>query len=57
MAEDSEFPLSFFDRQDEEDDAQFYAQPRFVVHIDAPTIAALTQAYRELLPPAAKSWI
>jgi len=63
MAEDSEFPLSFFDRQDEEDDAQFYAQPRFVVHIDAPTIAALTQAYRELLPPGGEildlmsSWV
>jgi SAM-dependent methyltransferase len=47
----SEFPRSFFDRQDEDDDASFYVLPRFVLHIDAPTIAALTQAYRELLPP------
>lgn len=63
MADDSEFPLYFFDREDEEDDTQFYALPRFVVHIDAPTIAALTQAYRELLLPGGEildlmsSWV
>lgn len=45
-----EFPTGFFDRQDESDDARFYAQPRLVVHIDAETILGLTQAYRELLP-------
>jgi SAM-dependent methyltransferase len=44
------FPSGFFDRMDESDDARFYAEPRFVVHIDADTIAALTRAYRELLP-------
>jgi SAM-dependent methyltransferase len=48
----ADFPAEFFDREDEGDDADFYAQPRFVVHIDTPTIAALTQAYRELLPPS-----
>jgi len=48
---DPDFPRGIFDRQDEGDDAGFYAQPRFVVHIDTPTIAALTQVYRELLPP------
>ena len=48
---ETEFPRGFFNRQDESDDAGFYAEPRFVVHIDAPTIAALTQAYRELLAP------
>jgi SAM-dependent methyltransferase len=41
---------AFFERQDESDDAQFYSMPRFVVHIDAATIAALTQVYREILP-------
>jgi hypothetical protein len=51
MSDEPEFPESFFDRQDEEDDSDFYALPRFVLHIDAPTVAALTQAYRELLPP------
>ena len=63
MANDPEFPAHFFDRQDEEDDARFYSMPRFVVHIDAPTIAALTQVYRELLPPGGEvldlmsSWV
>jgi hypothetical protein len=51
MSNEPGFPGGFFDRQDEDDDAGFYAQPRFVVHIDTPTIDALTQAYRELLPP------
>jgi SAM-dependent methyltransferase len=41
---------AFFERQDESDDAHFYSMPRFVVHIDAATIAALTQVYREILP-------
>ncbi len=46
-----ESPPGFFDREDETDDARFYSIPRFVVHIDAETILALTQAYREFLPP------
>jgi SAM-dependent methyltransferase len=50
MPPELELPPAFFDRQDETDDAQFYSMPRFVVHIDAETIAALTQVYRELLP-------
>ena len=45
-----ELPPAFFDRQDETDDTHFYSTPRFVVHIDAETIVALTQVYRELLP-------
>lgn len=45
-----EFPRGFFDRQDESDDARFYAVPRFVVHIDAATIQSLMQVYRDLLP-------
>jgi SAM-dependent methyltransferase len=48
----SAFPDGFFDRQDESDDARFYATPRFVVHIDSETIEALTQLYREMLPAA-----
>ena len=52
-----------FDRQDESDDARFYAMPRLVAHIDPPTIAALTDVYRELLPAGGRvldlmsSWI
>jgi SAM-dependent methyltransferase len=50
MVAERELSRVFFDRQDEGDDADFYAMPRLVVHIDAATIAALTQVYRELLP-------
>jgi hypothetical protein len=51
MPPEPDLPSAFFDRQDETDDAHFYSMPRFVVHIDAETIAALTQVYREILPP------
>lgn len=50
MSRELELPPTFFDRQDESDDSCFYSMPRFVVHIDPETIAALTQVYRELLP-------
>ena len=46
----AEFPQGFFDRIDESPDPLFYALPRLVVHIDDATIAALTRAYRDLLP-------
>ena len=51
MSRELELPPIFFDRQDDSDDSLFYSMPRFVVHIDPETIAALTQVYRELLPP------
>jgi SAM-dependent methyltransferase len=41
----------FFQRQDESADSLFYSMPRFVVHIDAATIDALTEVYRQMLPP------
>jgi len=50
MSDHVGYPPGFFDRQDENPDELFYAAPRFVVHIDAATIEALTQTYRELLP-------
>ncbi|NNL87329.1 MAG: class I SAM-dependent methyltransferase [Myxococcales bacterium] len=56
-------PPAFFERLDPTPDAEFYAQPRFVAHIDAATIAALSAAYRELLPAGGRvldlmsSWI
>ncbi len=40
-----------FARSDESDDALFYRQPRLVAHIEAASIAAVTQLYREILPP------
>jgi len=57
------FPSEFFRRFDESDDAEFYAAPRLVTHIDDATIAALTQLYREVLAPGASvldlmsSWV
>ena len=39
-----------FRREDESDDARFYAEPRLVTHIDDGAIAAVTQLYREFLP-------
>lgn len=44
-------PRTYFRRYDESDDAQFYDLPRLVTHIDDAAIAAVTQLYRELLPP------
>lgn len=52
-----------FRRIDESDDADFYAAPRLVTHINDATIAALTDFYRERLPAGAtlldlmSSWV
>jgi len=56
-------PERFFTRADESDDAAFYAVPRLVTHVDDATIAALTDAYRALVPAGARvldllsSWV
>jgi SAM-dependent methyltransferase len=39
-----------FKRMDETPDERFYAEPRFVTHIDEGAIAAVTQLYREYFP-------
>ncbi len=44
----SAFPAGFFDRQDESDDAEFYAFDRFVTHIDDDAIEAVGALYDEL---------
>ena len=44
----SPFPPGFFDRQDESDDARFYAPERFVAHIDDGAIRAVGELYAEL---------
>ena len=44
-------PPTAFDKEDSSPDAEFYAYPRFVTHIDDGAIAAVTQLYREVLPP------
>jgi SAM-dependent methyltransferase len=43
-------PQAAFDKADPSPDAEFYAEPRFVTHIDDAAIAAVTQVYRERLP-------
>ncbi len=42
------FPSGFFGRSDEHADAEFYAFPRFVTHIDDQAIAAVGALYEEL---------
>lgn len=52
-----------FRRQDESSDERFYGFPRLVQHIDEGAISAVTQLYRELIPPGASvvdlmsSWV
>jgi SAM-dependent methyltransferase len=56
-------PPDLFRRLDESPDADFYAIPRLVTHIDDATIAALTALYRERIPAGARvldlmsSWV
>jgi SAM-dependent methyltransferase len=58
-----ELPEAAFDKADPTPDHLFYAEPRFVAHIDEAAIAAVTTLYRELFPPGAvvldlmSSWI
>jgi SAM-dependent methyltransferase len=60
---DLPLPAHLFARVDEAPDADFYAEPRFVVHIDPETIAALTGLYREELESGSRildlmsSWV
>ncbi len=51
-AEESYFglPSFWFNKSDTESDDIFYEQPRMVAHIDAATMAALTDFYRDFLP-------
>jgi SAM-dependent methyltransferase len=57
------FPPELFARVDESADSLFYGEPRFALHIDDATIAALTELYREELPPSCRvldlmsSWV
>jgi SAM-dependent methyltransferase len=45
------WPPHFFERQDPSADADFYAAPRFVTHIDAEAIRAVRALYDELAVP------
>ncbi len=46
-----ELPAAAFAKQDAGDDLAFYEPPRLVTHIDEGAVAALTDRYRDLLPP------
>lgn len=46
-----QLPSGAFDKEDPGDDAAFYVVPRLVTHIDEAAIAALTDFYRQVLPP------
>jgi len=50
MDEWPDLPPGAFGKRDTGPDALFYAQPRFVTHIDAGAIAAVTELYREVVP-------
>jgi SAM-dependent methyltransferase len=47
----SDFKPEFFRRIDDSQDEDFYAAPRFVVHIDDGAIAKVGEIYAQLLPP------
>ena len=56
-------PAVWFEREDDEIDDVFYAQPRMVAHVDEATLSALTDFYRDFVPADAdvldlmSSWI
>lgn len=60
---DVSWPTGFFDRQDPTDDADFYAAPRFVTHIDDAAVRAVSDLYDELGVPKGRvldlmsSWV
>jgi SAM-dependent methyltransferase len=45
-----DLPPEAFAKHDRDPDARFYAEPRFVTHIDAAAIAAVTDLYRTVVP-------
>lgn len=63
MSEPPPFRPDYFDRVDAAADAEFYAAPRLVVHLDEPARAALSAWYGRLLAPGAdvldlmSSWV
>lgn len=60
---DDELPARLMARHDESDDGDFYSVPRIVTHVDDATMAALTEAYRSLIPAGSRvldlqsSWV
>lgn len=52
--EQKSFPDEFFQRIDEDDDALFYAEPRFVVHIDDEAINTVGRIIEEAVAPESR---
>lgn len=56
-------PPAAFRKADPSPDPAFYVQPRFVTHIDEGAVEAVTQLYRDTLPPGGRvldlmsSWV
>ncbi len=51
MSDLPDLPSRAFDKVDASPDARFYAQPRFVAHVDDRALAAVTALYRETFQP------
>ncbi len=54
MTNEPQFPAQFFRREDMSSDRFFYEVSRLVTHIDDATIQALTDLYRESVPPGSR---
>lgn len=54
MRLENSLPEHYFKRYDESDDCNFYLYPRLTAHIDEAACAAVTQLFRELLPPGGR---
>ncbi len=50
MSQTRDLPEAAFAKHDSSPDELFYAEPRFVTHIDEGAIAAVTELYRTLFP-------
>jgi len=50
MTDLPELPAEAFRKEDTTRDDLFYREPRFVTHIDAAAVAAVTALYRDILP-------
>ncbi len=63
MSQSLELPNQAFAKQDPSPDPLFYAEPRFVTHIDDRAVACVTNLYRQTFPPGSvlldlmSSWV
>ncbi len=50
-ATEQQLPPQYFQREDDSNDRNFYADPRFVVHIDNGAIATVGRLFHDFIPP------